>query len=227
MDDLDSFTYRYASPGGQILDTYNTNERALIRAVLLNYAAEKNLSIEDLYKTICIAERSTPETIGFSFRTFQRFMAGTHDTGVEAVAVCARFAKGLPNRPTVFHALGESLHALFKIPLSSDLAVSYELRHDDISTVISVSARAAGFALVSEKHTSPLHRLHDGVLVATAPGEYLMLLRDRLMLTPRYITTLAGTKHVEPIAFVSDHPSPLYPARLPGSYTAVFIPKAD
>jgi hypothetical protein len=209
------------------LDIYDAAERARIRAVLLNYISEKVLSVEKLYNAICAAERSTPETIGFSFKTFQRFMAGTRNTGNDAVAICARFAKRLPNQPTVFHALGESLHALYKIPLSSDLAGSYELRSPDTSTVISVSARAEGFALVSEKHTSPLHRLHDGVLVATAPGEYLILLRDRLNLTPRYITTYAGTKHVEPTAFVCDHPSPLYPARLPASYTAVFIPKAD
>jgi hypothetical protein len=227
MDHSDSFTYRNASPGGQILDTYTDAARARIRAVLLDYNAENKLSVEGLFKRLCAAERGS-ENVGFSFKTFQRFLAGSRETRPETVAVCARFAKGLPNRPGPFHALGEALYALYKKPLNAEIAGSYTLTSGDlISTQISISAPAQGFALVSEKHTSPLHRLHDGVLVSTAPGEYLMLLRDRLMLTPRYITTLAGTKHVEPIAFVSDHPSPLYPARLPASYTAVFIPKAD
>jgi hypothetical protein len=189
MDDLDSFTYRNASPGGQILDTYTDSERARVRAILLDYAADNGLSVEKLYKAFCRAERSTPETVGFSFKTFQRFLAGTVRVGDEVVAACARFAKGLPNRPTVFHALGEALHALYQTPLPPDLPASYDLVCDgDLSTAISINNRYDGFALVTERWKR-VHRIHDGVLVPTSPGNYLFVLKDRNLRTSRQIMT--------------------------------------
>jgi hypothetical protein len=63
------------------LDTYDANEVTRIRAVLSDYAAQNTLSVEKLFKRLCAAERSTPETVGFSFKTFQRFLAGTHQSG--------------------------------------------------------------------------------------------------------------------------------------------------
>ena len=225
MDHLDSFTYRNASPGGQILDTYNDNERARIRAVLLDYGKENRLSVENIFKRLCAAEHCTPETVGFSFKTFQRLLAGAPPVqegkplrrGDKAVAAAARFAKGLPNRPDAFHALGQALHALYKRDLSPAIAGSYTLTlGENISTQISISAPAQGFALVREKHTAPVSRFHDGVLVSTGLGKYLILSRDRLMLLPRYIAT-AGTE-----AFVYDHAGSLYPGEAFVDYTAIF-----
>jgi hypothetical protein len=57
------------------LGTFNDSERARIRAVLVGYAKENGLSVVELYKRVCAAER-TPEAVGFSFKTFQRFVAG-------------------------------------------------------------------------------------------------------------------------------------------------------
>jgi hypothetical protein len=218
MDHLDSFTYRNASPGGQILDTYNEAAGARIRAVLLDYNAENKMSVERLFKRLCANERGS-ENVDFSFKTFQRFLAGSRETRPETVAVCARFAKTLPNRPSPFHALGEALRALYKTPLPPDIAGSYNLVPRNLSTQItqiSISTPSDGFALATEKHTEPISRLHDGVLVSTAPGEYLIFLRDRLMLSPRYVAT-----HGE-AAFVYDHARRLYPGDLAYNYPAVF-----
>jgi hypothetical protein len=201
------------------LDTYDANEVTRIRAVLSDYAAQNTLSVEKLFKRLCAAERSTPETVGFSFKTFQRFLAGTHQSGDNVILACARFAKGLPNRPDAFHALGEALRALYKTPLPPDIAGSYDLVPLNISTQItqiSISTPSDGFALVSETHTDPISRLHDGVLVSTAPGELLILLRDRLMLSPRYIATHGDGAHVY------DHARNLYPGNLAYNYSAVF-----
>jgi hypothetical protein len=78
------------------LGTFNDSERARIRAVLVGYAKENGLSVVELYKRVCAAER-TPEAVGFSFKTFQRFVAGTVRVSDEAVAACARFVRELPN----------------------------------------------------------------------------------------------------------------------------------
>jgi hypothetical protein len=215
MDDLDRFTYRNASPGGQILDTYTDSERARIRAILLNYMMETGLRSRKLYDRICAAGGNA-EAAGLSFKTFQRFLANTVRVGDEAVAVCARFAKGLQSRPIPFHALGEALHALYKTPLPPDIAGSYNLVLGNLSTQISISPSSEGFALVTEKHTAPIKRLHDGVLVSIAPGEYLISSRDRLMLTPRYIATHAN------IAFVFDHARVLYAGEAGKDFIANF-----
>jgi hypothetical protein len=161
--------------------------------------------VEKLYKRICAAERSSPEAIGFSFKTFQRFMAGSHETGEETVAVCTRFAEGLPRRPTVFHALGERLYALYQTPLPPDLAPSYNLVSGDNRTVISVSAATEGFALVSERHLGRFHRTFDGVLVSLYPRGFLIILKDRNLKTPRQIMTS------NQVAAIYEYCLPLHP----------------
>jgi hypothetical protein len=200
------------------LDSDDEKERARIRAILNDYMAEKGIRLPKLFKRICaaryMAERNPEEDVGFSFKTFQRLMSAKD--GDKAVAVCARFVERLPHRPTVFHALGEALNALYKVPLPPDIAGSYNLVSNNLSTQISISTPSDGFALASEKHTSPIHRLHDGVMVSTAPGEYLILLRDRMMLSPRYVAT-----HGE-AAFVYDHARTLYPGHPTFNYAAVF-----
>jgi hypothetical protein len=217
MDHLDSFTYRNASSGGQILDTYGVNDVRRIRAVLLDYNAENNLSVESLFKRLCAAERGS-DNVGFSFKTFQRFLAGSRQTRAETVAVCARFAKGLPNRPHAFHALGEALAALYKMPLPPDIAGTYTLASSEgFSTELSIATPSAGFALVTEKHTVPSRRLHDGVLVSSAHDEYFVLSRDRLMLKPRYITIFID------IAFVCDRAAQRYPGEKAVDYVATFM----
>ena len=187
------------------MDTYDATERARIRAVLRAYMSEKRIRLPKLHKRICAAARITPETVGFSFKTFQRFMAGSHDTGDEAVGFCARFVAGLPNQAHAFQIFGEALVAIYKTPLPPDITGTYTLTSSEgFSTQLSISSPSGGFALATEKHTAPTWRLHDGVLVSTAPGEYMILSRDRLMLSPRYITTKGDA------AFVYDHARSLY-----------------
>jgi hypothetical protein len=189
------------------LDIYVAGDRARFRAVLAAYLAENRLRLPKLYKRICAAQHVT-EDAGFSFKTFQRFMAGTHQTGDEAVAICARFVNNLPKRLEAFTMLGEALYALYTIPLPFDLRGIYELRSDDRTTSMAIGIPEiihtdgflkATFALVTEKHTAPSHRLHDGVLISTADGEYLILLKDRMTRNPRYIAIRGST------AFVYDH----------------------
>ncbi|HKN20671.1 MAG TPA: hypothetical protein VJX73_04610 [Terracidiphilus sp.] len=187
------------------MDTYDDAARARIRAVLKNYAKENTLSVDDLYEALCKAERRTRETIGFTFRTFQRFMAGSHETGKKTVAVCARVAEGLPRRPTVFHALGERLYALYQTPLPPDLAPSYNLVSGDNRTVISISAAAEGFALVTERHLGRFHRIFDGVLVSLYPRGFLIILKDRNLKTPRQIMTS------NQVAAIYEYCLPLHP----------------
>jgi hypothetical protein len=202
------------------LDTYTAEDCARFRAVLFAYCGENSISsMSELFMRLCAADRSSPDSIGLSSRTFRRFMAGSHETSKKAIAVIARFARGLPNRPDAFHALGEALHALYKVPLPPDIAGSYNLVPRNLSTQItqiSISTPSDGFARVAEKHTDPISRFHDGVLVSTAPVEYLILLRDRLMLSPRYIATHGDA------ASVYDHARRLYPGDLAWNYNAVF-----
>ena len=178
------------------MDTYDDSERVRIRAVLVSYAKENLLSVEKLYKRLCAAERTSAEALGFSFKTFQRFLAGTVRVSDEAVGVCARFAEGLPHKPTTFHALGETLYALYKTPLPPDLAGSYALVSAECHTLVSVSSSFEGFALVTERHLVPRHRVFDGVMVSSSPGGLLIMLKDRHLLTPRHITTTGSAAAV-------------------------------
>ena len=74
---------------------YDDAERDRIRAVLLNYLTDSGLRQPKLYKAICLAERSTPETVGFSFKTFQRFLARKGRVGDEVVADMRPLRKGI------------------------------------------------------------------------------------------------------------------------------------
>jgi hypothetical protein len=216
MNHLDTCTYRNGSKGGHILDTYTDAERARIRAVLLDYAKEKQLSVEKLYKALCLAERSTPETVGFSFKTFQRFLANTVRVGDEVVAACARFAKTLPNRPTAFDALGEALRGLYKKPLPPDIAGSYIISSGNLSTQVTVSEPVDGFARVKEIHPPPMRRVHEGVLVSPVEYQYMIVSRDRLLLVPRYIGINGNA------AFVYDHARTIDSGQHGISYSATF-----
>ena len=202
------------------MDTYDDKERARIRAVLLAYATEKRLSVEKLYKRLSPGESGSPETLGFSSKTFQRCLANTVRVGDDVVAACARFAKTLPNRPIAFHALGEALLALYKKPLPPDIAGNYIISSGNLSTQVTVSEPVDGFALVKEIHPPPIRRFHDGVLVSPAEGEYMIISRDRLMLTPRYIAINGDA------AFIYDHMRSLEPGPHGTSYSAMFTKDA-
>jgi hypothetical protein len=165
------------------LDTYDTNERALIRAILVSYAKENSLSVEKLYKRLCAAERS-PEAVGFSFKTFQRFMAGS--VGDKVIAVCARFVKTLPGQRVETHRVADCLREF------------YDREPDAISGVYSVSAADSPLSeltirhpsdsmksyIVTERSAGKLARVYDGALVFTGTA-IMALLKDRLWHTAR------------------------------------------
>jgi hypothetical protein len=134
-------------------------------------------------------------------------MAGAHETSPKNVAIIARFVRGLPNKPDAIAALGFALRALYNTPLPPNISGSYTLTsavQNGVTTRISIAPPAEGLALVKSTDISPVHRLHDGVLVSPAPDECMMLLRDRLMLSPRYIVT-KGLR-----AFVTDQARSMY-----------------
>jgi hypothetical protein len=176
------------------LDTFNDEARARIRGVLLAHAKENQLSVDKLFQALCRADRQTAQTVGFSFKTFQRFLADTHRVGDDVVAACARFAKGLPNRSSSFDALGSALYATYKIPLMTDIAGSYTLNSNGKSLArVTISPPYGGdFSLVTEHLLGRMHRLFDGVLVRTGSDNYFCLLKDRSMRTPHTITIRAN-----------------------------------
>jgi hypothetical protein len=167
------------------LDTYNDADRARIRAVLLDYAAENKLSVEGLFKRLCAAERGS-ENVPFSFRTFQRFLAGSRETRPETVAVCARFAKTLPGQRLETHRVADCLREF------------YNREPDAISGVYSVKTADSPLSeltiwhpintrlsyIVTERSAGKLARLYDGALVFTGTG-IMALLKDRLIRTAR------------------------------------------
>ena len=196
------------------MDTYDDHERARIRAALVGYA-ENGLTYRSSLSA-CATPSTGRKTSALALKPLRDFWRGC--VSDKTMAVCARFVKRLSNRSNPLHVLGQALAALYKSPLPPDIAGSYALTSGAMfQTRISVAAPSAGFAIIKEEHAEPIKRLHDGVLVSTAPGEYLILSRDRVMLSPRYIATK------DKAALVYDHARSLYQAGHPAfNYAAVF-----
>ena len=167
------------------MDTYNDNERARIRAVLASYAKENRLSVEKLYKALCTAERSTPETVGFSFKTFQRFMDGTVRVGDKAVAVCARFAERLPGQRLETHRIADCLREFYNREPDAIAGVYRVLTADSPVSELTIHPPDSRKSYtVTERSAGKLARVYDGALVFTGTG-IMALLKDRVMRTAR------------------------------------------
>jgi hypothetical protein len=168
------------------LDTFNDAERARIRAVLVSYMKENSpLSVEKLYKRLSPGESGSLETLRFSLKTFQRFIAGTHHVGDEAVAACARFAERLPGGRLETHRVADCLREFYK---REPDAISGVYRVSTADTPLSEltihppdSRRSY---VVTERSTGKLARVYDGALVFTGTG-IMALLKDRLIRTAR------------------------------------------
>ena len=112
-----------------------------------------------------------------------------------ALIICKAFVDKLPNKPMPFHALGQALEAIYKQPFHSDLAGEFDLIYEDaVSSRFSISEPSDGYALVTERND--FHHIFDGVIVATSGGSYLVVLKDRLMLSPRYVMLRDDDAHV-------------------------------
>jgi hypothetical protein len=164
------------------LDTYDTNERARIRAVLVSYMKEHRIGASELHKRICAAERSSK---AISLKTLQRFLAGIVRVGDEAVAACARFAERLPGGRLETHRVADCLREFYK---REPDAISGVYRVSTADTPLSEltihppdSRRSY---VVTERSTGILARVYDGALVFTGTG-IMALLKDRLIRTAR------------------------------------------
>jgi hypothetical protein len=166
---LDSFTYRNAFPGEQILDTFNDAERARIRAALVSYMKENSpLSVEKLYKRLSPGESGSPETLGFSFKTFQRFIAGTHRVGDEVVAVCARFVERLPGGRLETHRMADCLREFYKREPDAISGVYRVATADTPLSELTIHPPDSKRSyVVTERSTGKLARVYDGALVFT------------------------------------------------------------
>lgn len=205
------------------MDIYDDAERDSIRAVMLNYLTDSGLRQPKLYMAICLAERSTPETVGFSFKTFQRFLARKGRVGDEVVGTCARFAKGLHGRPDTFHALGEALHAMFNRPFPAGFDGVYAITSDDIVTHLVIRPPSPGFALATEERSQAgqIRRQYDGIIVSTGQDSYIAILKDRVMRTPRSVMMHDDS------AVVYERCPPMHPGQARIHYEARFARLPD
>ena len=60
--------------------------------------------------------------------------------------------------------------------------------------MLSISAAADGYGLVNERSTR--NHIHDGVIVATGQQARLVIMRDRLMITPLYLMVSGEAAYV-------------------------------
>jgi hypothetical protein len=176
---------------------FDLAERDRIRWALLAYMREHKIGTPELAKRI---KKSHPREMEIPLKTLQRTLGPlrppkdptkepkgptrTHDM---ALIICKAFVEKLPNKPMPFQALGQALYAIYKQPLSPDIAGTYDLVLPEASstTTLSISAPSDGCAFVNERSING--QIHDGIIVATAHNAHLAVLRDRLMLTPRYV----------------------------------------
>ena len=148
-----------------------------------------------------------PREMEIPWKTLQRFLAGirTHDM---ALTICKAFVEKLPNKPMPFQALGLALYAIYNHPLPLDIAGNYDLIYEGaFSSSLSISTPSDACALVTERNAD--RHILDGVIVATSGNTHLVALRDRLMLTPRYIMLQDDTAHIyefSPIKHLRDNP---------------------
>ena len=189
---------------GQILASVSTpgnefdlSERERIRQALLAYMREHKIGTPTLAERI---KKSHPREMEIPLKTLQRTLgplrkpkdptkepkrpSRTHDM---ALIICKTFVDKLPNKPMPFQVLGQALCAIYKQPLSPDITGIYDLILPEASstTTLSISAPSDGCALANERSING--QIHDGVVIATAHNAHLAVLRDRLMLTPRYV----------------------------------------
>ena len=169
------------------MDTYTDEDRARFRAVLFAYCKEHSISsIDKLFTRICAAERSSPEAIGFSFKTFQRFMAGSHETSEKTITVIARFAKGLPGQRVETHRVADCLREFYNREPDVISGVYRVSTADSPLSELTIRSTSKSYQsyVVTERSTGKLARVYDGALVFTGTG-ILALLKDRLMRTAR------------------------------------------
>lgn len=192
------------------LVAFDLEERERIRQALLSFMKEHGIGTPDLAKHI---EQSHPRRMHLPLKTLQRFLGRltplpddatpeeierakptrTHDM---ALIICKAFVEKLPNKPMPFSALGLALEDIYQQELADDISGEYDLTHEGaLSSQFSISAATDCYALVTER-SKEIHCILDGVIVGTTPGNHLAILRDRLMMTPRYVMLSGEEAHV-------------------------------
>ena len=177
------------------------NERESIRWALIDYMKGHKIGVPTLAARI---KASHPREMEIPWKTLQRFLAGRRTKDI-ALTICKNFVATLPpNRPTAFQALGQALRIIYNHPLPPDIAGTYDLATEDFSTTLSITNTSDGYALVTERCPEK-HYIHDGVIVATATAARLVTLRDRLLLTPRYLMVSGESAYVYEYSPLKNH----------------------
>ena len=116
---------------------------------------------------------AVPETVGFSFKTFQRFLAGNRRVGDEAVGGLRPLRRRYcPARLETHRMPGEALHAIYNRPLSRGYRGVYAITSWSISDHLVIRPLSAGVLRCHGAFNRPssLRRLYDGALVSTGTG---------------------------------------------------------
>ena len=188
---------------------FDLTERERIRRALIDYMKAHRIGVPTLAERI---KKSHPREMEIPWKTLQRFLGPLRKPLEEApepatkkpmkptrtrdiaLIICQTFVEKLPNKPTEFQALGQALHAFYKQPLPVDIAGPYDLDAEYYHNMLSISAPADGYALVNERSTR--NHIYDGVIIATGQQARLVIMRDRLMLTPRYLMVSGQVAYV-------------------------------
>ena len=121
-------------------------------------------------------------------RTIHRFITGKWVNDL-AVNLLAEFVNRLPNRPTVLHALGNSLFQFYD-HLPDFIGGVYRVSVADAplsELTIKFPPGSRTYYVATERSTGRLLRVYEGILVFTGKS-LLAILKDRLMRSARVHT---------------------------------------
>jgi hypothetical protein len=157
--------------------TYDKDERAHIRSALIAYMQDNKAGTPKLEKLT-----------GVPCRTIHNFLKGLH-TNDSTVGKLAAFLARQPRRPTVLHALGDTLYKFYNHP-PDFIGGIYRVSIADAplsELTIKFPPGSRTFYLASERTTGRLLRTYDGILVFTGRS-LLAVLKDSLMRSARVHT---------------------------------------
>jgi hypothetical protein len=154
--------------------TYDAQERDRIRRALIAYMRDQKFGTPRMEKLTRVPAR-----------TLHRFITGAQVNDL-AVHFCAEFLGRLPNRPTVLHALGDTLFQFYD-HAPDFIGGVYRVSVGDAplsELTIKFPPDSRTYYIVTERSTGRLLRVYEGILVFTGKS-LLAILKDRLMRSAR------------------------------------------
>ena len=157
--------------------TYDAQERDRIRTALLAYMQDHKFGTPRMEQLTRVPAR-----------TIHRFITGKWVNDL-AVNLLAEFVNRLPNRPTVLHALGNSLFQFYD-HLPDFIGGVYRVSVADAplsELTIKFPPGSRTYYVATERSTGRLLRVYEGILVFTGKS-LLAILKDKLMRSARVHT---------------------------------------